>query len=461
MAIILIPMCRIFLNGLRKIPFLNSWLPFEKNKKIHMHIAYMLAFWSVVHTVAHLFNVMYLERTIISNVNQTPKEYVEWAGRSALNILWSSWAGVTGVVMMVVLSVLISSSQANVRRSLFELFMYSHHTAILFFLGAYTHAFSCILKTDQKVCFKKTSWMWITPGICLYSLEILARWIKAKQKTFITKVVQHPMHVIEIKFQKESMKPMAGDYVFIRIPEISKLEWHPFTLTSCPSEKMHSVHIRIVGDWTQKLAKRLGCMSESNQWIASPQKLKSLPILEVDGPFGTSSGNAMDADVLLLVGGGIGVTPFASVLKEISFRVNSPNYDGKLRKVYFIWLAPNTNQFEWFQDLLKNVENVLPSNLCDIRIYLTRPVQEDKRLNLILNDGKPIDPITKLRSGTFFGRPNITEIYSRIAKEFENSENIRCGVHFCGPKEFGHNLRIGARKANSKKIHFEYSKEVF
>lgn len=50
----------------------------------------------------------------------------------------------------------------------------------------------------------------------------------------------------------------AGQYVFLNFPTISALEWHPFTLTSCPELDYISVHIRICGDWTGDLAEQCG-----------------------------------------------------------------------------------------------------------------------------------------------------------------------------------------------------------
>ena len=53
---------------------------------------------------------------------------------------------------------------------------------------------------------------------------------------------------MEIQFTKVPTK--AGQYVFVHCPKVSKLEWHPFTLTSCPELDYVSLHIRLVGDWT-------------------------------------------------------------------------------------------------------------------------------------------------------------------------------------------------------------------
>jgi len=48
----------------------------------------------------------------------------------------------------------------------------------------------------------------------------------------------------------------------------------------------------------------------------------------------------------------------------------------KLQKVYFFWICPDTNAFEWFQDLLKQMEHQLAeagrADFLDYNIYLTR-----------------------------------------------------------------------------------------
>jgi len=42
-------------------------------------------------------------------------------------------------------------------------------------------------------------------------------------------------------------------------------QYHPFTLTSAPEEDYISVHIRCVGDFTNELAKKLGCDFEKKE----------------------------------------------------------------------------------------------------------------------------------------------------------------------------------------------------
>lgn len=59
----------------------------------------------------------------------------------------------------------------------------------------------------------------------------------------------------------------------------------------------------------------------------------------VDGPFGTASEDVFDYEVAMLVGAGIGVTPFASILKSIWYKFKESNPKLRTRKV----TAPPSN----------------------------------------------------------------------------------------------------------------------
>ena len=78
----------------------------------------------------------------------------------------------------------------------------------------------------------------------------------------------------------------------------------------------------------------------------------------------------------MLVGAGIGVTPFASVLKSIYYQLIDDSKRLQLKKVYFFWICPDTNSFEWFAHLLLTLEDEMAdkgiSDFLDAHIYLTR-----------------------------------------------------------------------------------------
>jgi NADPH oxidase 2 len=91
---------------------------------------------------------------------------------------------------------------------------------------------------------------------------------------------------------------------------------------SAPEEDYISVHIRVVGDFTGALAKAVGCdfdrkkgEKEAGGAVVNSSTNpigRVLPRIMVDGPFGSASEDFLNYETVLLVGAGIGVTPFAS-----------------------------------------------------------------------------------------------------------------------------------------------------
>lgn len=79
------------------------------------------------------------------------------------------------------------------------------------------------------------------------------------------------------------MSYVPGQFVYLNIPSISAWQWHPFTITSIPEDGYISLHIRTVGDWTEKCGLLLASqnINESNNVVLNRMKLK------IDGPFGS------------------------------------------------------------------------------------------------------------------------------------------------------------------------------
>ena len=48
-------------------------------------------------------------------------------------------------------------------------------------------------------------------------------------------------------------KLIHGQFVYLNIPEIHLLQWHPFTVASSPSSPYLVLIIKVAGDWTMKL----------------------------------------------------------------------------------------------------------------------------------------------------------------------------------------------------------------
>jgi len=319
---------------------------------------------------------------------------------------------------------------------------------------------------------------WLVGGVIWIGERIL-REIRSRHITYISKVIQHPSNVMELQIKKEKTTIRAGQYIFLSCPEISYFQWHPFTLTSAPEEDYLSVHIRVVGDFTSALAKTVGCDFEKSnkrksrkskalagskvvEVVENQQINRTLPRVMVDGPFGGASEDFLNYETVLLVGAGIGVTPFASILKSIWYRMNNFN-DSKptrLSKVYFTWVIRDFGSAEWFHSLLHAIEEQDSQNRIEITIYLTAKLKEDEMNNIFVQEvGAEKDAITALRAPTHFGRPHWDKVFSSVVEKHPNTD---VGVFFCGPKALSKELhRMSNKYSEPKGTRFFFGKENF
>ncbi|GCB77943.1 hypothetical protein scyTo_0016768 [Scyliorhinus torazame] len=236
------------------------------------------------------------------------------------------------------------------------------------------------------------------------------------------------------------------------------LEWHPFTLTSSPEEDHFSIHVRRMGDWTDSLFKV--CGGDQMEF----QEAWKLPSIAVDGPFGTASEDVFLYETAVLVGAGIGVTPFASILKSVWYKYTHSDPDLKLKKIYFYWLCRETSAFEWFADLLQSLESQMlergNSDFLSYNIYLTG-WDENQATHFAMHHETQTDVITGLKQKTLYGRPNWENEFKNIAT---NHPSSNVGVFLCGPQALAKTLNkmsIAHSSADPRGVHFIFNKENF
>jgi len=296
----------------------------------------------------------------------------------------------------------------------------------------------------------------------LYVIERTIRIIRGSQKTIVIKAIQHPAKTVEIRLKKAEFKYKSGQYVFLQCPYIAQFEWHPFTISSSPDEDFMSVHIRIVGDWTGAL---YNLLNPSKKPVGVIQKNminapNGKPIFLVDGPFGTASADVWKFEHVQLWAAGIGVTPFASILKSIRHQIKMGTC--KIKTVEFYWTNREHVAFEWFLDLLDELSRTCP--YLQIFLFFTGNISANEVKKAMVSPAKPAaDGVTKASFSTFlsrttFSRPNIPHIFETKAKEFQGRT---VGVFFCGPPVVSAQLLKGCQENTRGDTRFIYHKENF
>jgi predicted ferric reductase len=454
-ALLLLTVCRNLISFLRQFLAFRAF-SLDKNISLHRWIALWMVFWTIVHIIAHYFNYL--------SIGLTTKTPLETSWKLAM----LSGPGLTGQIASVALFLIITGTHLSVRKTNFEAFWISHHLFIVYFGTLLAHGTFCFIKANPgsgDICRGgPTFWKWWLFSGILYTGDRFYRFIRNRQQTQLLRVIQHPSKVFEVQFSKPKMYTKPGQYVFICCPEISRYEWHPFTLTSSEFEKFHSIHIRTVGDWTERFSRRLGCdfsdTTKNDSYNLKIQESSQMPKIMIDGPYGAPAEDIFTFDYVILIGAGIGVTPFASILKSIYYRKTLGKGSFHLQKCVFLWVSRDKQSFEWFQDLLELFEEEGMGEFIDIQIFLSGAMSLAEVNHVMLNHSSPVDVLTRLRKPTVYGRPRFDSYFEKMQKEAKIAgKNV--GVFYCGPKPMGKILKKKCNQFSTSEIKFVYKKGKF
>nr|CAB3478215.1 unnamed protein product [Digitaria exilis] len=264
------------------------------------------------------------------------------------------------------------------------------------------------LPFDDNINFHKT-WMYLAVPVCLYVGERVLRFFRSGNYSVrLLKVAIYPGNVLTLQMSKPpGFRYKSGQYMFVQCPAVSPFE--------------------------------------------------CLPKLLIDGPYGSPAQDYSKYDVLLLVGLGIGATPFISILKDLLNNIikmeeeedastdlyppvgpNKPHIDlGTLMTVtskpkrvlrttnaYFYWVTREQGSFDWFKGVMNEIAELDQRNIIEMHNYLTSVYEEgDARSALItmlqaLNHAKNgVDIVSGTKVRTHFAKPNWKKVLSKIASK--------------------------------------------
>ncbi|XP_042333303.1 NADPH oxidase 5 isoform X2 [Sceloporus undulatus] len=502
-------------------------LPLDQNVLLHQLTGWAVAALTVVHTGAHLANFVRMSQT---NSTHHFWEYL-LTTRPKIGWVYGS-ASLTGLALQLLVGLILVCSSTLVRKSgHFEVFYWTHLSYIFIWALLIVHGPN----------FWK--WF-VVPGFLFLLEKILGLALSHTGGLSIVEVNLLPSKVTHLVIQRPPFfhyKP--GDYVYLNIPAIAKYEWHPFTISSAPEQRETLwLHIRSLGQWTNRLYEYFWRYDEfqdhlpdgnqqnensSKKWmkryllgssdleppVATSQDemvqiLSYAPICDpsgkraserekvsgralenqrlcnvkcyIDGPYGTPTRRIFTSEHAVLIGAGIGVTPFASILQSVMFRYQMrkqtsfsqdltlsdklKNENMRLQKVDFVWINRDQKSFEWFVSLLTHLElsqsKEDPSNrFLEMHLYMTAALSKNdmKAIGLqmaldLLAEKEKKDSITGLQTRTQPGRPDWNKLFQKLAGEKKGKVH----VFFCGSPALAKVI-----KAHCEQFGFRFFKENF
>ncbi|XP_074282570.1 respiratory burst oxidase homolog protein F-like [Silene latifolia] len=507
MALILLPVCRNTITWLRTTRLAYS-LPFDDNINFHKTVAGAIVLGIVLHSGLHLTcDFVRLDRSSQTDFMLYLSDFSLHGHKPTYGDLIRGWEGVTGITMVVLMAISFTLATRKFRRGIvklpkpldrftgFNAFWYSHHLFVIVYICLFIHGVKVYLVHEW---YNKTTWMYLAFPVLLYAGERTMRLLRSSlYRVRLLKVAIYPGNVLMLQMSKPSrFRYKSGQYMFVQCPAVSPFEWHPFSITSAPGDDYLSIHVRKLGDWTEELHRVFRDVCDApllgRSGRADGTTKKRLPKLRIDGPYGAPAQDYREYNVLLLVGLGIGATPFISILKDLINNIikkdEAEEKDGDLYTIgtipelnmdfpkqkktmnttnaYFYWVTKEQGSFDWFKGVMNEVAMLDKRGVVEMHNYLTSVYEEgDARSALItmlqaLNHAKNgVDIVSGTKVRTHFAKPNWKKVLSRIGSKHANA---RIGVFYCGGSTCMKELKVLCNKYNQRgAAQFEFHKENF
>lgn len=232
-----------------------------------------------------------------------------------------------GYASLFVMLFMSAFSIKYIRRHYFEAFYFVHQLFRLMIVFLCLH-------------YKKTM-LYLLPGVVMILVDKTIGYLSLIGSV---EAKAHPCtkDIFEIKVKKDpTTRCEAGQYVFVNVPSISLLEWHPITVTWATEIEI-AIHIKTrgPGSWTQKVMDEV-CAKGGHLNV------------KLDGFYGSNQIEAyslLKKEAVVLFCGGCGLTfPFGIIMELCRSDVFVP--------VYLCWITRTTEEYLAFEYLLLDAKD--------------------------------------------------------------------------------------------------------
>ncbi|KAK0710841.1 FAD-binding domain-containing protein [Lasiosphaeris hirsuta] len=304
MFFLLLSMSRYCSTYLRQSYCLSRFINWDLSQSFHIKISITAVILSTLHAVGHLtgtFN-MGSRPSNEGNVNKVlgpdtlPRTYMGYMAELP------GWTGLTALILFYTLGTL---SAPPIRRWNFEVFQLGHLLMYPILAFLYAHG------SEGMLQYPMLGYWLAFPTLVIVierSVRVVVGFfrIPATLRVLDADTVEINVTIPHSRFWGYK----AGQYVLLQVPQISFFQWHPFTVSVCVGKKMR-LHIKTDGNWTDKLRD-----------LAGPSGKAKIEV-GINGPFGAPAQRFYDFSHTIIVGSGIGVTPFSGILADLQARDNA------------------------------------------------------------------------------------------------------------------------------------------
>ncbi|XP_044730022.1 NADPH oxidase 4-like [Chrysoperla carnea] len=251
----------------------------SKIKSFHITFATTILIASVIHTLGHIVNACNFSKyydELYEDIN-----WAEYKNQNPMVLVFKTIPGSTGVLMCIILILLTMTSLRCFRQFHYNVFWYTHNLSIIFLLLLFLHPLSGVIKqqinltehipgclpygtifvntsTTVVLCkekpkfqnVKSKGWIWIIIPVIIYWMELCFRFYnRYKYDPKILRMYRLPGQTIYLTllFRGNYSNFRPGQFILLKCDQLSKLEWHPFSIISCEHSSQNNNNQMVIG----------------------------------------------------------------------------------------------------------------------------------------------------------------------------------------------------------------------
>eukprot|EP00744_Colponema_vietnamica_P001249 GILI01002093.1.p1 GENE.GILI01002093.1~~GILI01002093.1.p1 ORF type:complete len:844 (+),score=175.95 GILI01002093.1:136-2667(+) len=379
---------------------------------------------------------------------------------------------------------LFATSIYYVRRNHWEIFRYSHFIFIAIYVASMFHL------PQGFAIFLVPLIFWVIDSLLSFYNVLTSPWRLQKWESFSSEVVRITLQPKASSSSSTLSRPLPFQFYLLHVPALSSLQWHPFSIsasgiTGIPAPPQSSnfpgspgysrgtelAGLTITSSTSSPTASPSTSASPSP--LQSPASVSSLTGLSVGaggsglsvhiaagapgsfthrlyelvqkrhgfagdvqllGPFGGSSID-LHRDQLLMVAGGIGITPFSALLCELALSkkenrapsfssYSSSSSSPTIKAVKLLWAVKSLDYLAPFDEIFSFISSTLGNSL-SVNVYVTRGAVASRFSWAKVTQGRP-------------------DVRAALDAAFEVQLNGKSvGVLGCGPQKMVKEVEMG------------------
>ena len=293
-AILLASTSRRLQTFCRNNTYLRRFSIWDLGHIIHIWMATSTVTFGTLHGICHLVGTFrHGSQMLGREPSPTLLHGQAWSYANFLCCL----SGATGIALLVFLWTILLTSLPFVRRNYYEIFRWVHFLVYPLVALLCVHGSSSLLQPPLI-----GYWIALPMLLVLYEkFHRIADRTSSVQATI--SVMDDVIKVVCFEPHGKQWHIRPGQYILLLMPPVSKMQWHPFTVSSC-GEGFIELHIKCTGGWTERLRQ-----------LAYEQALQRVYL---SGPFGAPAQRYTDYRQAIMIGCGIGITPTSAILQSMT-----------------------------------------------------------------------------------------------------------------------------------------------